>query len=397
VRRRAASCTAALALALGLLGCGRQELDLLVSAQKDDPCLGFQSESECDANAALGCSFQPNAEGCQSTDASCQPGMCRGGDPFVRRVERSFFLNGAPFRFVGVSSWALLEATQCTSSKPDEREAWMQRAYDELVPSRSKVARFFAFQSSAGPSGNDFTLFDSSVRYARRAGVRLMFILEHAEGSCSQGGHRENAWYAGGYKSPDGNYTLSYRDFAQALAERYRDEPTVLGYVVMQSLGGDDRAALSGFVNDVGQLLHGVAPSQLVSLDLNWNGGGGDDGASYRALQELPAVDLIDIDDYSFQETLEPLDPVLLATLGKIDKPAVVGEGAFLLDSSDDAALAKRAQKARVRMSQWHDWGLSGTLLWAYQPGWGAASEEFDARPGDPLLQPGGVVANAPW
>ena len=116
---RAVTRLAGLGLVLALLtaGCGRQELDLLVKAQREDPCLSFVTQSTCDANAALGCSFQPNAEGCQSTDPSCLPGMCRGGDPFVRRVERSFLLNGDPFRFVGVSSWALL-LNQCTTIKP---------------------------------------------------------------------------------------------------------------------------------------------------------------------------------------------------------------------------------------------------------------------------------------
>jgi len=384
-----------LALGLALAGCGRQELDLLERTQQDDPCRAFVNQSECETNAGLGCSFQPNSEGCLSSDPACQPGMCRGGDPFVRRVGRSFFLNGAPFRFAGVSSWALLEATQCTSAKPEDREAWTQRAYDELVPSRTKVARFFAFQSNAGPSGEDFALFDSTVRYARRAGVRVMFVLDHAEGSCSQGGRRDAAWYSGGYQNPDGNYPLSYRKFAEALARRYSAEPTVLGYVLLQSLGGADQGTLTGFVNDVGQLLHGVAPSQLVSLDLNWEGGDG--GASYRALQELPSVDLVDVDDYNFDETVPPLDSSLLATLDQIDKPAVVGEGAFLLDGSNSGAFEKRAQKARERMTQWRQWGFSGALLWAYQPGWEAVSEEFDARPEDPMLQPGGVIDNAPW
>jgi hypothetical protein len=386
------------ALGLSLAGCGRQELDLLQRLQQDDACQTFISQEECKANAGLGCSFQPNAEGCLSTDPNCQPGMCRGGDPFVRRVERSFYLNGAPFRFVGVSSWALLEATQCTTAKPEDREAWMQRAYDDLVPSRTKVARFFAFQSSAGPGGDDFTLFDSSVRYARRAGVRLLLVLEHAEGSCSQGGRREAAWYSQGYKDLDENYARSYRSFAQAVAERYREEPTVLGYVLLQSLGGTgiDRPTLTNFVNDMGPLLHGAAPSHLVSLDLNWDGES-DGGAGYRALQELPSVDLIDVDDYNFDQTIQPLDQTLLSTLAQIDKPAVIGEGAFLLDGSDGEALEKRAQKARERMTQWKNWGFSGALLWAYQPGWGAVSEEFDARPEDPMLQPRGVIDSAPW
>jgi hypothetical protein len=383
--------------AWALPGCGRQDLDLLLKVQNDDACLAFESQSDCDANAALGCSFQPNAEGCLSTDPSCQPGLCRGGDPFVRRVERSFFLNGEPFRFAGVSSWALLEGSQCATSSPDEREAWMQQAYDGLVASRTKVARFFAFQSSAGASGTDFTLFDATVRYARRAGVRVQLILEHGDGGCSEGGHHDAAWYAGGYRNPDGKYALSYREFAEAVARRYRDEPTVLGYVLVQSLGGADANTLTGFVNDMGQLLHGVAPSQLVSLDLGWDGASADQGAGYRALQELPVVDLVDIDDYSFQDSLEPLDPALLSLLAGIDKPVVVGEGAFLLDSDADAALARRANKARERMTEWRELGFSGALLWAYQPGWTAVSEEFDARPADPMLQPDGVIANAPW
>jgi hypothetical protein len=323
--------------------------------------------------------------------------MCRGGDPFVRRVEHSFYLNGAPFRFAGVASWALQQLDQCTSTTPENRAAWTQQAYDGLVPARAKVARFFAFQGSAGPSGDDFTLFDASIRDARRAGVRLQFVLEHASGSCSQGGSRDNAWYAGGYQNPDGNYALSYRQFAESVARRYRDEPTVLGYVLLQSTGNADAGTLTSFVTEMGQLLHGVAPSQLLSLDLDWGQTSQNGGAIYRELQELPVVDFVDVDDYSFNDTLEPLDATLLRTLGEIGKPAVIGEGAFLLGGSDDDAFVKRANRARERVTAWKDWGFSGALLWAYAPGWSAVSEEFDARPADPILQPGGVLSTAPW
>ena len=390
-----ASRSAALVLALSTLGCGRQDLDLLVATQTEDSCLTFTTEDECRANVAQGCSFQPNVEGCLSTDPNCRPGLCRGGDPYVRRVERSFFLNGAPFRFAGVSGWGLLEGTQCTALKPEEREAWMQRAYDELVASRTKVARVFAFQSSAGPAGTDFTLFDASVRFARRAGVRLQFVLDHAQGNCSVGGRRESSWYAGGYQGLDGNYQRTYREFTEALANRYQNEPTVLGYVLLQGLGGADPTTLTSFVTDMGKLLRVAAPRQLVSLDLTWEGADG--AANYRALQELPVVDLIDVDDYQFEKSLQPVDPALLETLASIAKPTVVGEAAFLLDGDDAAALVRRADKARERLASYKQWGFSGALLWAYQPSWSAVSEEFDARPADPLLQPGGVVASAPW
>lgn len=380
------------ALSLVLAGCGREDLGLLERVHEADRCLAFSTEAECDDNVALGCSFQPNPQGCSSTDASCRPGQCRGGDPFVRRVERSFFLNGAPFRFVGVSSWALLPATSCSAVKPEQREAWLTRAYDDLVASNSKVARFYAFQSAAGPSGDDFSLLDQVVRIARRAGVRLLLTVEHSGGECTQGLRRDEAWYAGGFRSPDGDYPLSYVEYAKALASHFRDEPTVLGYTLLQSLGGAEPQTLGAFVTEMGQLVHGVAPNQLVSLDLYW-----DATPSFVELQQLPVVDFVDIDDYDFAEPEEPLRADLLEMLAQIDKPAVVGEGAFRVNDMSTEAYEKRATRARGRVAEWKSAGLDGALFWAYQPGWSSASEEFDARPEDPLLQPGGVLASAPW
>lgn len=389
---------AAILLAACTLGCGRQELDLLVPAAEPDPCLPLSTRSACDERAALGCSFQPNPEGCRSDDPGCGPGTCSRGDAFVRRVERGFLLNGQSFRFAGVSSWGLLQPGACASVESDERERWLQAAFDDLVASRAKVARAFAFQGSAGASGTDFAFLDAAVTQARRAGVRLLLILEHADGGCSEGGPRNSAWYTTGYLNPDGGYAIAYRDYARALAERYRDEPTVLGYVLAQSLGaGVAATALTGFVNDMGQLLHGVAPNQLVSLDLNWQPRADSEVAEYRALQSLPVVDFVDIDDYVFEESPGPLDPALLEVLSDIDKPVIVGEGAFGLEADDVEALTARAERARNRLQSWHEAGFAGALLWAYQPGWREVSEEFDARPSDPLLQPGGVLARAPF
>lgn len=380
------------ATALLLVGCGREDLDLLQRVQEADPCRALTSEADCDENAALGCSFQPNERGCLSTDASCQAGQCRGGDPFVRRVEGSFFLHGAPFRFVGVSSWALLPATSCSAVKPEEREAWLARAYDDLVASNSKVARFYAFQNAAGPNGDDFSALDQAVRTARRAGVRVLLTLDHASGECTQGMRRDEAWYAGGFRSPDGEYARSYLDYVTALASHYRDEPTVLGYTMLHSLGGAELQTLSAFVTLIGQQLHGAAPNQLVSLDLAWDG-----SPDYVELQQLPVVNFVDIDDYDFAEPAEPLRADLLEALDQVDKPVVVGEGAFRVAAATPEELEKRGARARARLAEWKRAGLDGALLWAYQPGWTSASEEFDGRPDDPLLQPGGVLASAPW
>jgi len=224
-----------------------------------------------------------------------------------------------------------------------------------------------------------------------------MLVLEHGQGGCSQGGVRDSQWYRSGYLEPDLGYALSYRDFAKALAERYRDEPTVLSYGLMLGLYADDPIALSGFITDVGQMLHGVAPSQLVSLDLTWSREEDPTAQTFEALQSLPVVDFVDVDDYFFTPGEPGIDPTLWAAIENVGKPAVVGQGAFIVEGFEPPQFEERARQAGERLRDWHEAGYNGALLWAYHPGWDTLSEEFDARPEDPLLQPNGVLANAPW
>jgi len=398
VKRPALGAVVALLLSLGCGGCSRADLALLVATNLD-PCSEFLTEGDCKGHAELRCSFQPNAEGCHVGDPNCAPGLCTGGDAYLRRAGRGFSLSGKPFRFVGVASWALLQPEGCGSGT-NKRATWVESVYDDLVPARAKVARILAPQSSAGATGTDYTLFDAAIRGARRAGIRIQFVLGTHEGECNTGGKHDTAWYDSGYKQKERNYALSYREFAARVASNYAKEPTVLGYALMQNFGGFDGVdpgALLSFAKDVGELLHSRAPEQLVSLDYAWHGSGPEDLATYRALENLAAADFVDVDDYTFNYPPMPLDPALLAELDQIDKPAVIGEGAFGLLGTDDAALKARADAARARMAEWRAANFSGALFWAYDPGWTETSEEFDARPADPMLQPGGVVASAPW
>lgn len=386
----------------GALGCGRLDLDLLVRTSEPDACVERVDADSCAERTGVGCSWQPNDPGCSSRTPGCAPGACRKGDPFVRRVETKLLLNGQSFRFVGVGAWGLLQPGRCRSVEENEQEAWVEQAFDELVPAQATVARLFAFQNVLGAGGRDYTLIDRAVASARRAGIRLLLVLEHDQGDCSQGGARDEDWYRAGYLAPDGSYALAYREHVRALGERYRDEPSVLGYQLMQGLGGQDPSVLTSFISDVGQLLHGVAPSQLIALGLRWpesadTGTDPDAAARFLQLQRLPAVDFVDVYDYSYALGKPPLDPNLLAALESIGKPAIVGEGSFQIAGFAPEQFQARAALASQRMQLWYDAGLNGALLWAYQPDWEVLSEEFDARPEDPLLQPGGVLASSPW
>ncbi|HEY3499656.1 MAG TPA: hypothetical protein VGK73_33425, partial [Polyangiaceae bacterium] len=94
-------------LALAFLACGSEYVDPIqrVPVPSADACSEWLTESECLADAAHGCSFQPNARGCKTTDAQCTSGSCRSGDPFVRsRPAQGLWLLGQPYRFVGTVS-----------------------------------------------------------------------------------------------------------------------------------------------------------------------------------------------------------------------------------------------------------------------------------------------------
>jgi hypothetical protein len=277
---------------------------------------------------------------------------------------------------------------------------WVESIYEDLVPARAKVARFLAIQTAAGASGTDYTLFDAAVRGARRAGIRIQLVLGDQKGDCGATSEHDNAWYESGYQQPERNYALSYQDFALGVAAHFANEPTVLGYVLVHSFGafeGADPGALSRFATEMGGRLHSTAPNQLLSLDYALHGGTPDDLTTYHDLESLSVADFVDVNDYTKKYPATPLDPTLLKAVQQIDKPAIIGEGAFWLLGIKEADLAARANAARIRMVEWQAAGFSGALFWAYDPGWTEISEEFDARPGDPMLEPGGVVASAPW
>ncbi len=109
-------------LALALLACGTKYVDPIqrLPAASADACGEWLTESDCLADAAHGCSFQPNALGCKTDDPKCAAGSCRAGDPFVRsRPDQGLWLLDQPYRFVGTVSWGIAWGQQL----PGEHDA----------------------------------------------------------------------------------------------------------------------------------------------------------------------------------------------------------------------------------------------------------------------------------
>ncbi len=388
------------AIFLLLAACGTQYTDpIRVTADEPaDPCTAWTTQVECVADTAHGCSFQPNTAGCKLAEASCSAGTCRGGDPFVRRSGQALWLHDAPYRFLGAVSWGIgWDPDGCrVYSLPDQDQALAQ-AFDDFVDMRVSVLKFWAFQSYAGASGSDYSSFERVVVAARRAGVRLIFVLENHWQSCTPSA-RDDAWYAGGYDSADADYALSYADYVSGVVEHFRTEPTILAWELMHEARGDDFASLDTFAREASALVRRHDPNHLIVLGID----NGDSPATDRTgtpsnhqrLHDHPDIDLIDVHDFS--ESDEPLtssSEAVTAIASALQKPIFAGATAVAVADASPAELERRAGVVADKIEAAFGAGFAGYLGYDYYPYWDTPGWEFDGRPEEPLAGSDGVFA----
>ena len=392
---------ALLALAVA---CGTEYVDPIqrLPVASADACSAWLTESECLADAAHGCSFQPNAVGCKTTDPECNPGSCRAGNAFVRsRPAQGLWLLGEPYRFVGTVSWGIAWGPCQVNTLPDQQTA-VQRVFDDLVDLKLTVLKVWAFQSYAGTSGTDYASFQRVVAAARRAGVRLIFVLENQyEQDCTSGPPRNDSWYASGYASPYGSYALSLVDYARDLALHFRDEPTLLAWEILHEGHTSDFNAMSTFTERMSSAIRENDPNHLIILGTD----NGDSPATdrsqspsnYERLHDHPAVDMLDAHDFAAPDT--PLTASMrdLATIASsLGKPIFAGATAVELADSSPASFSQRAARVEAQLHAAFDAGYVGFLVYDYIPDWQDVTWSFDTRSEDPLAGPNGVfVRNA--
>ncbi len=399
------------AAACGLLasGCGPQFADPVSKGPAADPCLAWATEAECVADAAHGCRVAPNLVGCLTTDSGCTAHSCRGGNPFVGAGGQTLQLHDEPFRFVGVNSWGIAWAPDgCQIRSFADQDAALTRVFDDLVNMRASIARIWAFQPYAGPSGTDYSRFDKVIEYARRANVRLIFVLENGrKDACSKGDVRTDQWFATDYKAPYDDNALSYPDYVTGLVTHYAAEPAILAWELMHQAGATDFAALNAFVVDMSGRIRGIESKHLISIGLN----GGDETAatsrtdgtpsSYQKLHEHGTVDLVDFHNFlSLDSALQvslPSENSAESIAKSLDKPIFLGALAITVPDNSTTSLQKRANGMKLQIDSAFANGYAGVLLYDYYPYWSTTegTTSFDSRPTDPLGGPNGVLANA--
>ena len=158
-------------------------------------------------------------------------------------------------------------------------------------------------------------------------------------GSSVPGGYKDASWYEGGYQQPDPVGIVSYRDFVSEIVSRYKDDPTILAWQLVNEpeVGNCDvvpestaAADLKAFAADVSGLIKSIDPNHLVSLGTLGTGQCGARESRLSGCDERPDLDLCEYHDYQFGSPM-PGDEfnglkARLDQCGTLGKPLIVGE-----------------------------------------------------------------------
>jgi len=317
----------------------------------------------------------------QTSSTGPQPG-------FVGAEDGRLLLDGRRFRFVGVNVYSLASFPPgsgkyyCGLAHGDQDVADIMR---EVAGMGGSVIRFSAYQAFT-EGGTDFSRLDFVIAEARRHGLRLILTLENQWADCTRGGYKYADWYRSGYLSPYGGYRLSFVDYVRQIVGRYRDEPVILMWQVMNEAesasrwGLEDAAALLAFAGDVTALIKSLDRRHPLSFGTSGVDPPGSGGVTYSTLAGLPAVDVVEAHDYGSERESWPADiRDALAAAGSAGKPFFIGEVGI---QSPPLSRAERAELIMNKLEAAWNADVDGVLVWSYRAGDGT-HRDFDAA--DPL------------
>ena len=315
---------------------------------------------------------------------------------FVSRNGAQLRLGGVPFRFTGVNIYNANSNGLCRYSMSGSSLGASLTA----IGSGNRVIRSFFFQQLAITNGaRDWTAFDRTFATAKAHGVKVIATLIDQWGNCGSmaaGGFKDASWYASGYKQRDPVGLVSYRDFVREIVTRYRDNPTILAWQLVNEPEAGDcsvvpeptaHALLKSFAADVSGLVKAIDPHHLVSLGTIGTGQCGAQGADYKDVMSVPALDLCEYHDY--QPHAMPGDQwnglqVRLDQCNALHKPLIVGE-VGIRPSDVGGTLAARAQVLAGKLATQFRAGVAGELAWDWNVH-GSTLGDFDIGPHDPAL-----------
>ena len=333
---------------------------------------------------------------------------------FVMRSGAALTLGGQPYRFTGVNMYNANSDGWCRGALTDSE---FGQALDDigLGGDEHGVLRAWFFQTLATtyPGGaRDWTRFDRTLQIARSHGYKVLVTLSDQWGECGTKvtptySFKSEGWYTSGYASPDPSMLagygiwLSYRAWVAEMVNRYRNDPTILAWQLINEAevnpggafgvcppGDVPRDELIAWAGDVSNLVRSIDPNHLISLGTIGGGQCGSQGSQYQDVHALPNIDLCEYHDYSPAMAM-PGDQwnglgVRVQQCAALNKPLFVGE-VGIDPSQVGGTLAGRAAALRAKLLAQSAVGIDGHLVWDYSKD-GSTVDNFDIGPGDPAL-----------
>jgi mannan endo-1,4-beta-mannosidase len=333
------------------------------------------------------------------------------GTPFLARDGVNLVLDGGDFRFVGSNLYNaagdpnIYECGPWMSQPDAELSNWFSHARTDYG---ATVIRFWAYQTYT-QGGTNWQALDRVFGLAQEYGLHVIPVLENQWPECTQGGYKTASWYATSYTSPYGGYALSYRDYVGRVVQRYRADPAILGWALMNeaesktSAGTADPESLYAFARDMSAYIKALDPNHLVMLGVIGGAQPGVAGSNYARLLGLDTIDIAEFHDYLADDAplpgaAYPGDPLgVLATasggLGQAmrsaaeaQKPIVVSEAGMTTCLSINGSTVQtpdsRASRFAAKLGAFFGAGGAGYLIWAWHP---TDDCSFNFTVGDPL------------
>ena len=323
---------------------------------------------------------------------------------FVTRDGTSFVLAGKPFRFIGTNMYnaaADPDIYDCgpQMQKPDEElDDWFERFKRD---SGGRVIRFWAYQSYT-KGGEDWRSLDRVMRLANKHDLKVIPVLENQWQDCTEGGYKQDAWYAGGYLKPYGTYPLSYKEYVNRVVERYKNEPAIAAWMLINEAesktpdGSANPEALYAFTQDMSESIKRIDQNHLVTLGTAGGGRPGISGENYEKLHSLDNVDFLNFHDYGADDEALPgstgqtNSPDTLAAAmdiaKKLNKPILVGESGMTACGSYEGrqpeTVQSRAEKFDAKIGAFFKNSGAGYLIWMWHP---TSDCSYDFTTDDPL------------
>jgi hypothetical protein len=278
---------------------------------------------------------------------------------FLTSAGDQLLLDGEPYRFLSFNAFTL---TGCGNDDELFDEAGLDAFFSSLRP-RSLV-RTYAFQSIAIEG------IDATIRAAARHDQLLHLVLTDANGSCNDDGTRKDeAWFSSGFRS-------DYLPWVREITARHAQQPAIGMWELVSSPVGIQPATLRAFYDEVGGVVHELAPNHLVSSGTHgvWAVG---EVEGYTLIHESPGVDVAGFRDYD--QNLGPppnLESALVALGGS--KPLILGEAGVYASPQGDPSQTLNGRvciswdERRDVLESWieasRDTPLAGIHVWNYLP-----------------------------